>query len=324
MQAAQPTTFLGPTVKGSYTFPIDNITALSFAGEAGIKNFRLSTTAGWFLSNDQRTKLSAEYLWQNLAYSFSAGHVNKWVDQIAVGGSYQYDLRGYRLNPQFDFNAYVSHAPSHDLGTKQVIINGILLNDIERIAGSNAFGASPGISFQPWDSGITTFYLNYDDVRYNKKFLRSRDEIGFGGTFLLEQAITDNIGLDITAGIRKPFNTYGANLNWNNFNYYGIWSFGLDGEYTNGKNTLPNSWNVGASADYTLDCPQTMAAHQVDYKNEMAYGYCESREVCLDTAHPYVMVVNANTPPVFLNYSPPELGQKLPIITANSGFNAIK
>lgn len=268
--SGQPTTFLGPTLKGSFTRPVEDNTAISIAGEAGIKNFRIGATAGWLLNEDQRLKFTAEYLWQKITYSFITGNQDKWVEQAAVGAVYEHDLDGYRLRPQINFGAWYSYAPSHDLFNGQILLNGTVYNYSKRIAGSNAFGVLPGVTIHPWRGGKTRFSLNYDDVRYDQKYGPSRDELGFGGTFQLDQAISEKLSLGLTAGIRKPFNNYAAGLNWNNIYYYGLWSFGVDGEYTDGKNTLPNTWNVGLNANYFMDCfqpPATTIVH--DYKGNL-------------------------------------------------------
>src|SRR5688572_5726153 len=70
-----PTTFLGPTLKASYTRNINNSSAYSLLGEAGFKNFRLGGTLAWRLDVDHRLKLSAEWLEQEITYAFFSGNV---------------------------------------------------------------------------------------------------------------------------------------------------------------------------------------------------------------------------------------------------------
>src|SRR5579871_2752478 len=103
-----PTTFLGPTLRGSFTSPVTSETAYSFAGEAGIKNFRVSGTFAWKLDEEQRFKFTGEYLWQRITYAFFNGNTDQWVNQGAIGADYQYVFANVMLNPEFNFEAYYS------------------------------------------------------------------------------------------------------------------------------------------------------------------------------------------------------------------------
>lgn len=252
-----PRTFLGPTARIGVTSTLNDYTAYNLAGEAGIKNFRIGGTLGWNLAANQRFKVSAEYLWQKITYAFFSGNTDKWVDQGALGAAYQYDFE-YNFHPQFDLSAYASHAPSKSLST----VTGNFTNaqgslvpftDTRRIAGSNGAGIAPGLAVMPWQGGRVSAELNYDSVRYNNKYVSNKDAIGIGGTIGLNQAITDNLGLGLAAAVRQPFNNYAASLSWSNVPYFGMWALSLFGDYTVGKNSLPNTYNVGLSADYFLD-----------------------------------------------------------------------
>ena len=77
--------------------------------------------------------------------------------------------------------------------------------------------------------------------------------LGLGGTIGFNQAITDSLGIGLAAAVRQPFNNYAANISWDNANYLGQWSLGLFGDYTAGKNTLPDTYNAGLSVIYFLD-----------------------------------------------------------------------
>ena len=116
--SGQPTRFLGPTLKAGYTSNINNYTAYSLAGEAGVKDFRAGGTLGWKLQQNQYLKVSAEYLWQDISYQFFTGTTTQWVQQGALGAGYVYEFLGYSYDPHLDLNAYVSHAPSKSLGNR--------------------------------------------------------------------------------------------------------------------------------------------------------------------------------------------------------------
>lgn len=254
----QPTTFLGPTLRGGYTAPLTDMTAWSVAGEAGVKNYRVGLTLGVKLAPEQRLKVSGEWLWQRINYSFYSGDTEQWVNQGAVGARYEYDFAGYMWYPQFDINGYYSHADSKNLSTVNgtfIMPNGLpnSFSDARRIAGSNAGGGSPGLSIAPWWGGRIGVDANYDSVTYDKHTAPNEDAKGWGGTIWLRQMLTDVVSVNLSAADRKPFNAYEGTLAWNDVQYYGRWTLGLFGDYVDGKNTLPNTWNLGLSADYFMD-----------------------------------------------------------------------
>ena len=204
----------------------------------GLKNFRVGGTLGWRVDTNQRLKLSSEWLRQDITYAFFSGNSNQWMNQWAIGAGYQFDFLGYSYDPAFDLSAYYSHAPSKSLSTvtgRFVNSLGVLSHFIDqrRIAGSNAAGIEPGASFSPWIGGRVGLELDYDHVNYDNKFASDNDANGFGGTIRLYQALTENIGLGLSAAVRTPFNNYTANLDWTHMPYLGgAWTVGLDAAYT--------------------------------------------------------------------------------------------
>lgn len=253
-------TFLGPTFRLGYTSPINNDTAFSIAGEGAPKNMRIGGTLGWLLTPQQRIKISAEYLWQDITYSFFSGQTDQWVNQGALGAAYQYDL-DYSFDPQFDLSAYASHAPSKSLSTIMQPINnpnGTVSSFIvdRRIAGSNAAGIAPGFTITPWQGGRLSALLNYDWVHYNRKYQSDDDAKGFGGTLGFNQVLTRHMGFGLGTEFRQPYNNYTANLTWSTLPDCGNWVVGLNGNYLTGKESLPDTWNVGLSINYLLDNPQ--------------------------------------------------------------------
>lgn len=252
-----PTTFLGPTLKGGYTSTLNNYTAYSVLGEAGLKNFRLGGTLGWKLEQNQYVKVSAEYLWQDITYNFFSGNTDQWVQQGAIGAGYLYEFTDVCYDPHFDLNAYLSHAPSKSLSAVKGVgvIGGVKSNftDQRHIAGSNGAGITPAVSIAPWVGSRAGLGLNYDNVRYNKKYSPNEDAKGLGGTFTFNQVVVQDVNLGLEAAVRQPFNNYAAELSFANVPYFGKWVLGVDGEYTAGKNTLPNTWNIGLSANYYMD-----------------------------------------------------------------------
>jgi hypothetical protein len=174
--------------------------------------------------------------------------------------------------PQFDLNAYYSHAPNKTLSD----VNGTFIDsngdeqsftEQRRIAGSDAYGISPGLRAQPWGGSQIRAFLNYDNVRYHKRYTSNQNTSGFGGTVGVNQIIFCNLNLDLFASVRKPFNEYGGSINYLSLPFYGSWNVGVFGNYTNGKHQLPNSYNVGLGVDYFME-PCCLTAPPVDYKHE--------------------------------------------------------
>lgn len=270
-------TFLGPTLRLGYTAPINTDMAYSIAGEASPKNLRVGGTMGWLLSPYQRVKISAEYLWQDITYSFFSGDTNQWVNQGAIGAAYQYDF-GCEFSPQFDLKAYASHANNKSLSTTtQSFINAdgsVTTYVVDRhIAGSNAAGIAPGFTFVPWFGSNFSILLNYDWLRYDKSFSDDETVSGLGGTAIYNQALTKRIGFGLGAEVRRPFNNYTANLNYTTLPDNGNWVISIFGNYLDGKQSLPNTWNLGLNANYLLDnqpCAAAVLNHHRDLKGEVA------------------------------------------------------
>ena len=188
--------------------------------------------------------------------------------------AYLYEFPCYGFNPQFQFRGYLSHAPNKSLSPVSgnlVDASGVVIGTFSnnrRIAGSNAGGVAPGLFVSPWTGGRVGLELNYDNVRYDTKYLLHDEHAkGLGGTVIFDQAITNGIGLDLSAAVRQPFNNYAANLNWNNAQFFGAWTVGLFGAYTDGKKSLPNTWNIGLNASYALD--QRCCDMPANYKGEV-------------------------------------------------------
>lgn len=265
VHSSSPTTFLGPTARLGFTSTFSDVSAYSVAGEAGPKNFRAGATVAMKFSDATRFKLSGEWLWQKINYNFTFNDdTGGWVNQGAVGADLQYLLNGYDFRPAFDLNGYYSYSPSRDFST-QVIRDTFLPLDILRetrhVSGANAYGVNPGLSIVPWMGGQLSVILNYDHVKYRDTYYYySTEATGFGGTIKVDQLIFANFDIGLAAAIRKPFNNYQAKLGFVTSAYSGVLRSAVFGAYTDGKDGLPNTWNVGLSVDYLLDqrCPVTV------------------------------------------------------------------
>ena len=169
----------------------------------------------------------------------------------------------------------MSHAQSKSLSARtRTLSNGTTITDQRHIAGSNGAGITPAVSIAPWQGARAGLGLNYDNVRYDKNHSPGEDAIGFGGTFTFNQILTPDVSFGLSAGVRQPFNYYTAGVEFANVPYVGKWVLGIDGAYTVGKNTLPNTWNIGLSANLALDSRCEAAPlykDQVHYKDQVRY-----------------------------------------------------
>ena len=290
-----PTTYLGTSFQAGFTGSIDDSSALNVAAEIGRKNYRVGGSLGYNMAPNRRFKFTAEYLGQDLTYAFFSGNRAEWVSQVAVGGDYQFDLP-YRYNPQIDILAYYSHAANKnaEIARGSYVRNGATVNFIDNrhVAGSNAGGISPMLTVQPWHGTRAGLGLNYDYVHYTKIFTPTRLAYGFGGTAVINQVIVKNIELGLMATVRAPYNDYEANLVWSNVPDMGRWAVGINGAYTVGKYTLPNSYNAGISLNYYFDqrvgAAVAPATGKPDLKGEAAPMPAQRDDLLVWTSRPAV------------------------------------
>lgn len=308
---SQPTTFVGPTLQATYAGWFSPSSAYSILGELGAGNYRINLSAGSKIDDSQRVKVAAEYLWQDINYLFTSGQTKQWVQQAAAGLDYEYFV-GCAKDHSLEFSAYASHAPNKQLSTAVIVaptpdgfMNTLAVD--RRIAGSNAFGLAGGVNFYLWQGSKVGVNLDFDDVRYTKSNDPMFDAAGLGATVSLQQMLGEHARINLLAAARKPFNNYQASVNWDNINYLGRWGVGVFSEYTQGRQILPSTWNLGLNLNYYADCLATPPP-MVDYKNETTTaGQCFTEE------HPYLMVPAPCTTPMQLSYRPPQLGPRLPM-----------
>lgn len=257
--AGNPTTFLGTIGSVSLNNMLSDTSAFSVGLEGATHHVRLDGSYGWRLIGHQQLKLSAEYLLQNISYSYYSGNTAQWVQQGAVSADYQFALGKYLyfFDPQILLNGYASRSPGKSLrvDSGSYTKSGSLINyiDNKRIAGADALGIGPGISLAPREGTRTYFYLNYDNISYDTVYIASQNAKGLGGTVRWQQAVDNNVELNLTAAIRNPFNAYQADLSWQNLPLFGFWTLGANGAYTAGKNRLPSTYSVGIHIDYLYD-----------------------------------------------------------------------
>lgn len=261
---------------------LDNI-LVSFLGEIGKYNYRINGTIGSQLDFHQRVKFSFEYLRQRLAYRFSTGTHNQWVLQGAFGAAYQYQIEDYWLT-SMEFSAYYSFAPSHHL--HRIQFSDDTLTVFRNIAGSDAFGLKIGGSMEPWCLANLTVAVDYDNVKYRKKYSHEHYVAGLGGVVELNQCLPYGFNFDAVAEIRRPFNYYRALLNWTTAMKCGFAGIGVFGSHTEGKRYhLPNNTTAGIEISYSFGNPSVCTDLYCSdtYNENCMYGYneCGDLNPCL-------------------------------------------
>lgn len=260
--------FLGPFWQGQATFLFSEDMASSTLVEAGARNFRINETLG-FVDSCQKNwfKLGAEYLKQDIDYTFYSGVQRKWVHQYAVGAVYQY-FPEMDLFSHFDLGGFYSHAPSYELSklNGDFIENGdvLLYTNFRRIAGSNAAGINGGATFYLWQGAEAGLAVYYDNVNYDLRYERDNSVKGIGASVAFTQYLSDSFKIDALAEGRAPFDAYNLGISWLIPSCYGEFALGVAGGYVNGKHCLPNTRTLAITLSFVNSksvappCPPTI------------------------------------------------------------------
>ncbi|MFA6409149.1 MAG: IPT/TIG domain-containing protein, partial [Gammaproteobacteria bacterium] len=228
--------------------------AFALAMELGKSQRRYSGTYGHAFDQQQRLKVTAEYLKQNLDFNFTTGTATEWVGQAAYGAAYQYVL------PKGIFNAInlsvgFSKADNKALSTITDTVAGTA--DYRRIAGAEDRMASAGVDLLPTKTSLLGLALNYDSVNYDTKYqtVTNQNTVGFGATASLEQLVTDVLKFKLSASSRKPYKEYQAEVDWLLPTAYGTrWEMAFTGGFTRGgTDGLSNDSRFGVNVNYSFD-----------------------------------------------------------------------
>jgi hypothetical protein len=245
--------------------------AFSFMGELGERNFRGSGTYGVYLAPCQRLKVSGEYLTQNLEYEFGAGDKRGWVAQYALGGAYQY-LFSSSIFQSIDLGGSYSHAFNKHLSPSPT-------GTPRRIAGSDGGFGYLGSTVRLWSCGYLSATVNYDHVAYHRHYLSRKEANGWGGTVELVQMLPRDFSFNLGAEFRPPFNFFEGEINWNP--RYADWglNLGLYGNYTDGKEGVPNVIAGGFKIGFSFG-PTGRTCCRATSENLTPSQDCYSRMFC--------------------------------------------
>ncbi len=220
--------------------------AVSFLGEGGRRNFRFNGTFGLILNQDNRFKISGEYLQQKLKYRFSPGSAKRWVRQFATGATLQHDFC-HPIIQSGEISGYCSYAPSRHLSRETCGD----FRYLRRIAGSTSYGFDLGSTLRLWKDASLSLEAGYDRVVYHNRFHSRKHVEGFGGSFGFQQQFLEHFGLNVRAEFKRPYNYYRAAIRWCNPCWKGL-NVGIFGSYTRGKSKLPNNAMAGVELNYAF------------------------------------------------------------------------
>ncbi|KPJ67267.1 MAG: hypothetical protein AMJ43_05220 [Coxiella sp. DG_40] len=252
----------GIYLQGKFTQLLNPYFATSLDIESGQKLRRFNATFGYLLSLKQRLKFSAEYLTQNLTFDFISGEVNKWVGQNAYGITYEY-LLPYDFVKSIVFNVFYSKAQSENLSPIFYFDqNDQLYEDFRYIAGATDTHGSLQVNLLPIKNTLLGLQLNYDNLNYNKKYPCEDDSYnGFDFTINLQQLITKQLKLQLSASRVPAYQDYHAEIDWLIHSMSGTrFELGLNGERIIGNHGLQSDIRVGVNLNLRLGVNKTNSA----------------------------------------------------------------
>ena len=271
----EPKTYLGNILHLGFADLINETYHYSLALE-GVKNQQRYAAAGGYQADKyQRFKVYAEYLRQNIGYSYFSGNSYQWDYQTAVNFRYQYRYLDMAVKPTIELAGYMTHAPSltlsNKIGTYIPNSTGVVtpFKNTRRLAGSTTTGLVSDFAFELFRGNSTGFGVNYDNVRYNTEIGPDQNPGGLGGNLFLRQQFKNMYEVGATAAFRQPFNNYEFNAGLNNIKYHGNWSVGVEGDYLRGKVTLPSTYNFGLYINYSPELCNIKTAEMCHEKQNL-------------------------------------------------------
>lgn len=249
----------GAYIQGKFTQLLNPYLATSLDVESGKKMYRFNATFAYLLSLEQRLKFSAEYLTQDLTFDFLSGEVNKWIGQNAYGLTYEY-LLPYDFVKSIVLNTFYSKAQSKNLSPVFYFDqNSQLYEDFRYIAGATDTHGSLQINLLPIKTTLLGLQLSYDNLNYNKKYSGDDDSYnGFDFTINLQQLITNQLKLQLSASRVPAYQDYHAEIDWLVHSMSDArFELGLNGEQIIGNHGLQNDIRVGVNLNLRLGVNKT-------------------------------------------------------------------
>lgn len=188
-----------PSLRVVLPYAFDDSSGASLILQGGSNNFRANGTLGAYFTDQQRVKVSYDFMEERLTYRFCTGKTHKWMQQSAGGLKYEYllDDCGFKV---LSLGGFYSYAPSKNLSSKEVLP----LYTIDRhISGSNYWSVDLGTTAELWCGGYLGVELNYARLQYNNKFYKDKKLSGLGGKVSFDQYLDENFRLHVGGEWRR-------------------------------------------------------------------------------------------------------------------------
>lgn len=200
-QTDHGTTYGTAGLAPQFLFDIDEDNAVGLLVEAGAQGYyRGNLTYAAQAKEQHWFKFSGEYLIEHQDANFVVDPRQIWVDQYAMGGTYQY-FPSVKSPIAFLANTYGSYTPSEDV------------NETQRIAEAIAYGGNIGFdAFFPTKTQIEAA-LRYDVVTFHQSFSPDEKEEGFGGSGFIKQYFGCDYNAIAGADFTSIYNNYYAAFN---------------------------------------------------------------------------------------------------------------
>lgn len=187
--------------------------AMSILIEYGDFQKRLDVTLAFAVAENQRVKLSAEFLSQNNNYNFFSESTVAQVGQKVVGGEYEY-ITKRKFPYAFHIGGYYFSANDKDFRNKAFATETGNYIDYRHVIGASGGGVQIGPRLKPWRGANLKVGFGYDEVNFSPIAEPSKSSSGFGSNIYFTQRITKKIKLDATMQHREPYQQYTAGLSW--------------------------------------------------------------------------------------------------------------
>lgn len=233
----------------SPVFP-DNEVGIAFLGELGGNNFRLGATLGAIPSQNHRYKFSLEYLLQQTSFRFHAGRTLRWLDQVAVGGTYQYIAHDDTFFQGMQLNAVYADAFNCKVKDSECRLR--QQNHRRRIAGAAYARGDVGAILAPWCESLVILSAGYAQAEYNRRIHSKKIEGGPSLRVEFAQALGCNWAFNLEANFERPFNLLEGQFTYSRCCETGHFTLAFFGGHTWGKGGLQNTTSGGIELGWSF------------------------------------------------------------------------
>lgn len=233
----------------SPVFP-DNEKGVSFLGEGGGKHIRLGLTFGSIPSVHHRYKFSGEYLMQKTMFHFHSGRAERWIQQGALGATYQYIanctgfFQGMQVNGVYAdcFKTHVKSGECHKNRQKHP----------RRIAGACYARGDVGAILSPWTDALLIVSGGFAQAEYNRRIESKKSEGGPSLRLEFAQALGNNWAFTFEADFQRPFNAIEGEFLFSRCCEVGHFTLGFFGSHAWGKGRLNNITSAGVELGWSF------------------------------------------------------------------------